>query len=136
MNTNKTTRLLSALALTWAFLALPLAASAQPSHGAMQGGAAAGGSAAGGMDMMSMMKDTNQKMMSMPMTGDPDIDFAMMMRMHHMSAVQMSEVELRDGKDAKTRGMAKKIIASQKKEIREFEQFLSKHGHPVEKMVK
>jgi len=109
--------------------ALPLAVGAQATHG----GSAPG---AGGMDMMSMMKDSNQKMMSMPMTGNPDIDFAMMMRVHHMSAVQMAEIELRDGKEAKMSAMAKKIISSQKKEIKELEQFLAKHGHPVDKTTK
>lgn len=94
---------------------------------------AQGGTDAGSMDMMSVMKNSNEKMMSMPMTGKPDIDFAMMMRMHHLAGIQMAEIELRDGKEAKTRAMAKKIIASQKKEAAEFEAFLAKHGHPVGK---
>lgn len=55
------------------------------------------GGGAGSMDMMSVMKNSNEKMMSMPMTGKPDIDFAMMMRMHHLAGIQMAEIELRDG---------------------------------------
>ncbi|MEO6322844.1 MAG: hypothetical protein ABIO73_20235, partial [Polaromonas sp.] len=38
---------------------------------------------AGGMDTKTMMKDMNEKMSSMPMTGNQDVDFAMMMRVHH-----------------------------------------------------
>lgn len=138
MHTKKTTRFLGALALASALVAQPLAVGAQSAHGGMKGGAAAGASTspAGGMDMMSVMKESNQAMMSMPMTGNPDIDFAMMMRVHHMSAVQMAEIELRDGKEAKMSAMAKKIISSQKKEIKELEQFLAKHGHPVDKTTK
>lgn len=35
------------------------------------------------MDMKAMMKDMHDKMSSMPMSGNPDVDFAMMMRIHH-----------------------------------------------------
>ena len=36
-----------------------------------------------GMDMQAMMKDNSDKMASMKMTGNADVDFAMMMRVHH-----------------------------------------------------
>ena len=119
-------------------LALPVLAVAQAPHGGDQGhgqqaGSAAAAAGMGSKEMMAMMEQGHQHMMSMPMTGKPDIDFAMMMRMHHLAGIRMAEAELRDGKEAKTRDMARKIIASQKKEIREFENFLAKHGHPVEK---
>lgn len=115
-------------------LALPAIATAQAAHGGDHGsGPGAASHAMGGKDMMAAMNDSHEHMMSMPMTGKPDIDFAMMMRMHHLSGVRMAEIELRDGKDPKTRGMARKIISSQMKEVREFESFLAKHGHPVEK---
>ena len=39
----------------------------------------------------------------------------------------MANVELQQGKDAKLRGMAKSIISSQKKEIKEFDEWLAKH---------
>lgn len=105
---------------------------AQPmQHG--QGGHA-GAAASGGMDFMAEMKTSHEKMMSMPMTGNTDVDFAMMMRMHHMSGVRMAEIELRNGKQAETRAMAKKIITDQKKEIAKLEAFLAKQGHPVDKM--
>ena len=87
----------------------------------------------GSKEMMDMMKDNSQQMMSAPMTGKTDVDFAMMMRMHHMGALQMAQVELRHGKDARMREMARKIIASQKKEIAQFESFLARQGHPVDK---
>jgi uncharacterized protein (DUF305 family) len=59
-----------------------------------------------------------KEMESMPMSGDTDHDFAMMMRTHHQSAVDMAEIELRTGKDPTLRSMAKNIISSQKKEIK------------------
>lgn len=82
-------------------------------------------SASNGM-MKSMQSGMNQ-MMSMKMTGDPDHDFAMMMKMHHQSAVEMSGMEIRQGKNAQVKAMATKIKASNQKEIKEFEQFLSSH---------
>ena len=82
-----------------------------------------------GTDMMRMMKENNDKMMSMPMSGNTDVDFAMMMREHHKGALMMAESELKDGKDAKMRDMAKKIIAAQKKEIAQFDAYLAAKGH-------
>ena len=84
---------------------------------------------AGQMDMKGMMKENNDKMSSMPMTGKPDVDFAMMMREHHKGALTMAEMELKNGKDAGMREMARKIIAAQKKEIAQFDAYLAKNGH-------
>lgn len=83
----------------------------------------------GTMDMKAMMKEDMDSMASMQMTGNPDVDFAMMMRNHHLSGIKMAEMELRDGKEPKMRTVAKSIIAQQKKEIAKFDQFLVKHGH-------
>lgn len=77
--------------------------------------------------MMKGMKD----MQSMQATGDIDHDFAMMMRMHHQNALDMASVELQQGKDPVLRSMAKEIIASQKKEIKEFDRWLAKHKQPM-----
>ena len=70
--------------------------------------------------MMSMMKN----MESMKMTGNTDRDFALMMKIHHQGAIDMAQMELERGKNAKMRAMAKRIIDAQKKEIKEFEQWL------------
>ena len=73
-------------------------------------------------------------MESMPMTGDPDHDFAMMMKKHHQSAIDMAEVELKHGKDHKIMGMAKEIISSQQTEIKEFDQWLKQHKTAAQSM--
>ena len=88
------------------------------------------------MDMKGMMKDNNDKMSSMKMTGNTDVDFAMMMRIHHLGAIDMAQAELRDGKDPQMKKMAKAIIAAQKKEIAQFDKFLAKNSLPVDKMSK
>ena len=84
-------------------------------------GMAVGGDMHG--SMMGMMKN----MESMKMTGDADHDFAMMMKIHHQGAIDMAQMELKSGKDASLKAMAKKIIAAQQKEIKEFDQWLAKH---------
>lgn len=114
----------------------------KPGSEAMPGGKTGTSSMQGGamdmkgMDMKGMMKDNNDKMSSMKMTGNVDVDFAMMMRIHHQGAIDMAEAELRDGKDPQMKKMAASIIAAQKKEIATFDKFLAKQGQPVEKMAK
>lgn len=89
-----------------------------------------------GMDMNGMMKDHNDKMASMKMTGNADVDFATMMRMHHQGAIDMAQAELRDGRDPQMKKMAAAIIAAQKKEIAQFDKFLAKNNSPAEKTSK
>ena len=81
-----------------------------------------------GMDMKAMMTDMNNQMMGMKSSGNADVDFAMMMRIHHQSAVTMAEAQLQNGKDTQMRTMAKNIIRDQKKEIAMFDKFLAKRG--------
>ena len=87
-----------------------------------------------GMDMKPMMTDMQDKMMAMKPTGNMDVDFAMMMRVHHQSAITMAEAELQNGKDPQMRAMAKDIIRAQKKEIAAFDKFLAKRGDASMKM--
>ena len=70
-------------------------------------------------------------MAATPMTGNPDIDFAMMMVAHHQGAIAMAQTEIDTGKDPVMIKAAKKIIAEQKKEINQFEDWLKKHPHPM-----
>ncbi|WP_246169350.1 DUF305 domain-containing protein [Rudanella paleaurantiibacter] len=77
--------------------------------------------------MMKSMQSGMNKMMGMKMTGDPDHDFASMMRMHHQSAVEMADLQLRQGKNARVKTLAQKIKASNQAEIKQFDQFLNRH---------
>ena len=82
----------------------------------------------GSMQMKHDMQMGSQQMQGMQMTGDPDRDFVTMMRQHHQQAVEMAKTELKDGKDATAKAFARKLIQEQHKEIKQFEQWLSKHG--------
>lgn len=109
-------------------LAAPIAATAQSTttHSGMAS------SSATKMDMPDMpmrksMDNMHEKMSAMPISGNQDVDFANMMRMHHQGAMDMAKIELDKGKNPEMRSAAKKIIAAQKKEIAAFDRWLAAH---------
>ncbi|OJW81779.1 MAG: hypothetical protein BGO69_14835 [Bacteroidetes bacterium 46-16] len=78
--------------------------------------------------MMSIMHSMMDTMMGMQKTNDPDNDFAMMMRMHHQGAIDMSNAELKSGDDAQMKEMAQMIIDAQTAEIEPLTTFLNAHS--------
>ncbi|MFC6224913.1 DUF305 domain-containing protein [Hymenobacter artigasi] len=63
--------------------------------------------------------------------ADPDMNFNMMMTVHHQSAMDMAEAELAHGKDTKLKDLAQQMVNAQKKEI---EQFKAWHARNADKM--
>jgi uncharacterized protein (DUF305 family) len=141
--------------LTAAFAVLSISTASAQESGAMSSEKvtlpAACESAAGSMDMSSMMggmkdmmsgsqMDEVQKgnmdamtkmhgpMMKAAMIKDPDLAFNCGMIAHHQGAIAMSEVELKMGKDEKSKEMAQMIIDAQKKEIQEMTAWVEKHA--------
>lgn len=94
----------------------------------------------GSMNMPSM---TGMQMMQMPgmdkmmaLTGkDFNRAFLSMMIPHHQGAIDMAEMELKMGKDAKVKQWARKIIQDQKKEIAEMQKLLTSQGGMDEDMA-
>jgi uncharacterized protein (DUF305 family) len=78
-------------------------------------------------NMMDIMKEMNQKMGTMKMSGDTDHEFAEMMVTHHQAAVDMAQLELTTGNDATLKTMATKMIEDQSREINELKQWLQQH---------
>ena len=72
---------------------------------------------------MMMGMDSMQKL---PISGNTDKDFAVMMKMHHQQGVDMATVEVAQGKSPVMKTMAKQMIAAQNKEITLFDQWLAK----------
>ena len=71
--------------------------------------------------MIAVMANMMGLMNAVKPAGNTDHDFAHMMMAHHQGAVDMSALELKEGKDATLRVMAEKISADQKKEIQDLE---------------
>ena len=82
--------------------------------------------ATGAHDMKGSMMMGMEEMQKMPMSGDTDKDFAMMMKIHHQQALNMAEMQLKSGKSPEMKAMAKQIIVAQKKEIAQFDKWLAK----------
>ena len=67
--------------------------------------------------------------MSVPYTGDPDVDFRVQMIPHHQGAIDMARVALRHAKDPWTRQMAEGVIVEQQREIAEMQAMAGAPGH-------
>ena len=102
--------------------ALPSLAADAANAGQMQSSDKSSPSMAMKQSMSGMMKG----MQEMPMSGDTDRDFAAMMKVHHQGAIDMAQAELASGKDPQLRKMAQSIISAQKKEIKEFDDWMKK----------
>jgi len=117
-------KLLTALTIACATMSTVSAQTAAPSHDAMSGS---------GKDAPSTaeFRTADQSMMSgmsnIQYTGDADRDFVAHMIPHHEGAVEMAKAELKYGKDAKLRKLAKDVIAAQEKEIVFMKQWLAAH---------
>ena len=78
-------------------------------------------------EMRQAMEKMNRDMMGVPMTGNPDRDFAAMMVPHHQGALDMARDYLQEGKDPEMRRMAEKTIQDQQKDINELREWMAKH---------
>ncbi|GAA3992117.1 DUF305 domain-containing protein [Hymenobacter antarcticus] len=71
-------------------------------------------------------------MQNMPkMVADPDMNFNMLMTVHHQSAVDMAKAELAHGKDTRLKEMAQRMVDAQQKEIAAFKDW---HNQNADKM--
>jgi uncharacterized protein (DUF305 family) len=77
-------------------------------------------------DFMSGMQQMDPAMTQGMMQDEPDVAFVCGMIAHHMGAIQMSQVELKYGKDEWARQLAQKIIDAQMKEIDDMTKWLEK----------
>jgi uncharacterized protein (DUF305 family) len=82
----------------------------------------------GAMAMHQSMMSGMEEMKKLPMSGNIDRDFAVMMRAHHQQGVDMAEAQIKYGKSAEMKVMAKNIIKAQKKEITQFDKWLTRQG--------
>ena len=60
--------------------------------------------------------------------ADADMNFNMLMTVHHQSAVDMAQAELAHGKDTKLKEMAQKMVDAQQQEIQQLKDWHTKNG--------
>ena len=101
--------------------------SSHPSNGTTTQTGSADSSSLSGQSMMSLMQANMNQMKAIQSTGNPDNDFAALMKVHHMGALDMAEMEIAKGTDAQIKSMAQKMIVDQQREIAELNTFLSGH---------
>lgn len=77
--------------------------------------------------LMPGMSSMMAGMKSMQMTGDFDADYANAMIMHHQGALDMAQVAVSEGQDAKIKSMAQQIISKQKTEQDNLKTFLQNY---------
>ena len=76
--------------------------------------------------LSSMMRDMDE----MVMTGDPDMDFAMMMKMHHQGSIDLGMAEIKYGKHAEAKQLAEMAIKGDKESQERLQSFLNQHPMP------
>jgi uncharacterized protein (DUF305 family) len=81
-----------------------------------------------GKTMMSIMQSNMNQMKAVPTTGNADNDYAALMKIHHMGAVEMAQLELVNGTDPQVKSMAQKMLDAQQQEIATLNSFLSGHS--------
>lgn len=82
--------------------------------------------ASGASDEMMKAMDGMRGRMPKSMSGNADRDFMQMMIPHHQGAIDMARIELKHGKDASVKAMARKIIKDQEREIAQMKSMLAK----------
>lgn len=82
----------------------------------------------GSRDLWASMMGMVKRMEFMKMSGDPDGDFAMIMKRHCQGVIDMAQMQLKGGSDSKMRAMATRIIEAEQKEMKEFDQWLEKRN--------
>ena len=76
--------------------------------------------------MNGSMERMDRQMMTAPMNGNVDHDFASMMIPHHQGAIDMAKAELVYGKNPVIRRLAQEILVDQQSEIDSMKLWLEK----------
>lgn len=84
-------------------------------------------------DLMHALSGTMARMNQLEMSGAFDLDFANMMILHHQAAIDMSKIEIAQGREEQIIEMAQSIQTLQTAQIGQMEQFIANYKMPVAK---
>jgi uncharacterized protein (DUF305 family) len=84
--------------------------------------------------LLESMMLTMKKMDTLKISNDFDLNFANTMLIHHQAAIDMSAVEIANGKNAEIVNMAKNITNTQKEEIAQLKIFVNNYKLPFYKI--
>jgi uncharacterized protein (DUF305 family) len=79
--------------------------------------------------MMSIMETNMDQMKEVESLGSNDKDFAAMMKIHHMGATEMAQLQLAQGTDPQLKSMAQRMIDEQQREMQQLDAFLSNNNN-------
>lgn len=74
------------------------------------------------------MNTMQDKMKAFVPANDPDKDFVIMMKPHHMAAIDMARAYLKYGRDSVLRKMAQGMVRDQGREYEEMSAWEARHG--------
>ncbi len=106
------------------------AAAQMPMAAPMPGMAASGAPGAASPEVAAnrdAMAHMHAAMTAVAPTGDADRDFVAGMIPHHEGAIGMAQVELRYGRDAGLRTLARRIVADQRREVAAMQRWQAAH---------
>jgi uncharacterized protein (DUF305 family) len=74
------------------------------------------------------MDRMHEAMAALEYSDNADVDFARGMIPHHQAAIDMARIAIEHGQDPEIRQLAEEVIEAQEREIRQLEEWLSRHG--------
>lgn len=106
-----------------------LSLAAAPAALAQSGHDGHGNHSAASQSYMEAMDAMNDAMDAMEMSGEPGVDFALMMIPHHQSAIDMAKAYLDSGEnDPELTKLSQEIVAAQESEIAFLRAWLARNG--------
>ena len=81
-------------------------------------------------EIQQAINEMMQEMKKVPMSGDPDVDFARLQIEHHEGAIEMANIELAYGHEPEVKELAKKTKMANQASKERLESFLESHGDP------
>ncbi|CCH57641.1 hypothetical protein BN8_p06842 (plasmid) [Fibrisoma limi BUZ 3] len=81
-------------------------------------------------EMTRIFREMQRMVNDMPMTGDPDMDFAMMMSMHHQLGIDVGNAELRYGKHPEGKELAEESNRGNAESRERLQSYLRQHPAP------